>query len=266
MTTSSRRRIHGFTLLELMCSVVIVAILSLLGFALWKAMKAEAAIGISTSQLHSLVAANAAYAMDHDGMFCPAMSRDNLIRWHGGREDEGAPFKPELGYLAPYLSRRLITCPLLANDPDLIRRGGFEDGAGGYGYNAQYIGGRPGRPFVGAAIDELESLGRVVMFTTTAFAVKHGIQEYPFTEPFYWEDGAGRVGGDLQPSTHFRARGKALVAWGDGSVTRESPGEEWGPNYYGGSNQKFRIGWFGPRDENGFWNPASPASLGCRLK
>lgn len=255
---------NGFTLMELLCGMVLVLVLVLVSFGLVRAMKTQAAIGISTSQLHSLVSANAAYAMDHDGEFCPAISRDNLTRWNGGREASESKFEPERGYLAPYLSRHLITCPLLENDPHLLRDKGFEQGGGGYGYNAQYIGGRPGKPFVGASIGELESLGSVVMFTTTAFAVPGGIQEYPFTEPYYWVDRAGRMGGDLQPSTHFRARGKALVAWADGSVTRETPGHDWGPNFYGGSNQQHRIGWFGPRDENGFWNPSSPACLPFR--
>ncbi len=255
---ASFRRAAGLTIVELIWTGAIVALLVLVGFSLAKAMKIQAGIAISTSQLHSLVSANGAYAMDHDGVFCPAMSRDNLTRWHGGRDPVSDIFEPERGYLAPYLSRRLITCPLLAADKDLLDDGGFEKGAGGYGYNAQYIGGRPGEPFRGAETNELDSLGNVVMFATTAFAVPGGIQEYPFTEPYYWMDKAGRIGGDLQPSTHFRANGKALVAWGDGTVTRESPADDDGPNFYGNSNKKHNIGWFGPREQNGYWNPNSP--------
>ena len=32
-------------------------------------------------------------------------------------------------------------------------------------------------------------------------------------------------------------------------------------NFYGGNNEKAEIGWFGPEEENGFWNPRSPAAL-----
>ena len=99
-----------------------------------------------------------------------------------------------------------------------------------------------------------------VMFTTTAFARKGGLQEYPFSEPPRWLAPSGRPAGASQPSLHFRLGGRGLVAWCDGRVTSEAPNADaWpGPNYYGGDNVAARIGWFGPTEANGHWNPWYP--------
>jgi type II secretory pathway pseudopilin PulG len=255
-----RPRARAFTFIELVLVIVLVGVLGAIWFSTTGWMRQRAGVAVSTAQLHGLVTANAAYAMDHDGQYCPATSADNLTRWHGGRGTPGEEFDPLRGFLTPYLGghRQILTCPLLRNH----LKESFEKGAGGYGYNAQYLGGTPQNAFAGAALAELPEAGRVVMFATTALAVGTTLQEYPFTEPFAWVDRRGRPRGPLQPSTHFRAGGKALVAWTDGSVTAEQPNAEAGPNFYGGDNQRHQIGWFGPVEDNGFWNPGSPAARG----
>ena len=79
--------------------------------------------------------------------------------------------------------------------------------------------------------------------------------KYPFAEPYFAPRADGTPSFDLQPSLHFRANGRALIAWCDGHVTAEKPFQLGGPNYYGGNNAKELIGWVGPENENGFWNP-----------
>ncbi len=256
MKTNPRPAHGGYTFTELLVALCIVTVLFTVVFVVVKRVRLMANIAVSTSQLHGLVAANGAYAADNMGEFCPAMSADNLTRWHGGRRSLDDEFDPDRGFLSPYLggSKRLLTCPLLVG----CNRDSFEKGAGGYGYNAQYIGGTPGRPFAGAAVVDVPSLGGVVMFATTALATDRGLQEYPFTEPYHWVDRRGRLRGQLQPSTHFRADGKAIVAWGDGTVTLEAQNGIDGPNFYGGNNRAHHIGWFGPDEKNGYWNPQAP--------
>lgn len=251
---------RAFSLTELLFALAIIGVLAGLWVAGSRAWRQRAGTAVSTSQLHSLVTANQAYALDHDGAYCPATSADNLTRWHGGRRTLGHEFDSTQGFLSPYLGghRQIITCPLLKD----FHLESFEKGSGGYGYNAQYFGSTPQDAFAGAVAAEFIDAGPAVMFATTALAVGGGIQEYPFTEPYEWVDHRGRPRGALQPSTHFRARGKALIAWSDGSVTAESPNAEAGPNFYGGDNQKWKIGWFGPRPHNGCWNPNSPAAHG----
>lgn len=259
-TLAQRAAAKGITLAELLVVIALIGMLTTVSVSGAAWFRQRAGMAVSTTHLHALVAANAGYAVDHDGSSCPATSADNLTRWHGGRRSLNDEFDPLHGFLTPYFGghRQSLTCPLLRTKD----ASSFEQGAGGYGYNAQYFGSTPQNPFVGALIAELPDAGHAVMFATTALAVAGGIQEYPFTEPYEWIDRRGRLRGPLQPSTHFRAAGKALIAWCDGSVTAELPNQESGPNFYNGDNRNARIGWFGPREHNGFWNPGSPSALG----
>lgn len=263
-STDSRRRMPpaaGFTLVELIIVITIVALLSLSGFGLYKWSRTRAGIALSTNNLHQLVMANLNYANDNGGCFCPAQEPQNLRRWHGSRKNSEEAFEPEGGFLSPYLGgdKRLETCPLLLKS--LEGRKSFEDGAGGYGYNAAYLGGRPGDPYSPTSLAHLEVPARTVMFTTTGLSKEDGVQEYPFAEPPYAPAEDGSKAWDLQPSVHFRAGGKAIVGWCDGHVTLEAPSRFSETNYYGGDNKKDEIGWFGPEEDNGFWNPHSAAVL-----
>jgi hypothetical protein len=210
-----------------------------------------------------LAVANTTYLADH-GVYCPADDTSNNRRWHGARRSTSERFDPTKGFLAPYLgkSMRVNQCPLFRA---MVEGGAsFEDGSGGYGYNAAYIGGLPGAPFdrdtllrVPQRSANVHNPGRTVMFTTTAYSVSSGLQEYPYCEPPFWDRGNGRFVGRPSPSVHFRANGKALVAWCDGSVTAEvQNSSRGGTTPHGGNPNDWNLGWFGPEEENGWWNPA----------
>jgi prepilin-type processing-associated H-X9-DG protein len=216
------------------------------------------------------VAANLLYADDHHGQYCPAQDPPNLRRWHGTRAAVGAPFDPTKGYLAPYLGDggKARICPVFETFPQSTST--FEQGAGGYGYNAAYIGGTPESPFIPELASRVRDPSRTIMFTDTAFARADGVQEYPYSEPFYAANPDGSLGGGLSPSVHFRHGGLAHVGWCDGSVTAEPPSRLGGMNIYGGNSQLFQLGWVGPSVDNGWWNarrtttetsvPATPAA------
>jgi prepilin-type processing-associated H-X9-DG protein len=255
-TRRRRRSVEvGFTLMEILGVVAVFGIL-FVAFtpSLMRALN-EGKAAKSMGNLRQLATANLSYAVDNDGFYCPAQDRQNRTRWHGGRSSSSGAFDPTKGYLAPYLgqSRQIRTCPLFL---DMLKGGAsFEDGSGGYGYNAAYIGGTPANPYLPATVASVVHPARTVMFTTTAFARAGGLQEYPYAEPPEWVDPNGLPGGRLQPSVHFRAEGKALVAWCDGHVTAEEPAQLGGVEYYSGNSTKALIGFFGPLRDNGYWNP-----------
>lgn len=245
----------AFSLLELLAALTLIALLAGLTLPALQAARNSGAAARSTGQLRQLATANLAYLSDH-GTYAPSSDRANVTRWHGKRLGRaGNSFDPTQGFLAPYLghSRTIATCPLLSSQH--LQGGSFEQGSGGYGYNSTYIGGRPGESFTPARPAHVLSLSSTLMFATTAFARSGGLQEYPFAEPFFAPAADGSSTFSLQPSLHFRANGRALVAWCDGHVSAEKPSQLGGPNYYGGDNQKNGIGWIGPQEENGFWNP-----------
>ncbi|MBC8125638.1 MAG: hypothetical protein H8M99_00615, partial [Gloeobacteraceae cyanobacterium ES-bin-144] len=86
--------------------------------------------------------------------------------------------------------------------------------------------------------------------------ISSGVQEYAYSEPPFVASDSESTGPPLRPSVHFRANGKALVAWCDGHVTSESKTSgASGHNLHGGDDEAADLGWFGPSERNGYWNP-----------
>jgi hypothetical protein len=75
----------------------------------------------------------------------------------------------------------------------------FEEGTGGYGYNAIYIGGTPADRYTPARLSQVPRACRTIMFTDTGFPRKRGLQEYAYCEPWEWVDALGRLRGGLAP-------------------------------------------------------------------
>lgn len=259
----------GFTLFELLAVTAVVVLLAATLFPALGAALESAQMSQSMSNLRQLAVANMNYAADH-GRFCPAEDRWNNKRWHGARSSASAPFDPAKGFLAEYLgkSRRVGICPLFRDMVPGTRS--FEISTGGYGYNASYIGGTPAGSYDAQGIRVASAPAKVlrvdtVMFTTSGYATGESIQEYPYCEPPFWDFGWGPSGMRPSPTVHFRFRGAALVAWCDGRVTAERlDPREVGDNPHGGDAVAHDLGWFGPDDENGCWNPGRTLSFESR--
>lgn len=253
---------QGFTLVEILVVIGVVATLGTVVFTASRAMMTRARIIESSSNLRSLVVANENYQADH-GYYCPATDQSTNRCWHGTRASPSEKFDTSKGLLSPYLgkSREVNQCPLFKA---MVTGGGsFADGTGGYGYNAAYVGGRPGGNYdpltkllISARPAQITNPGKTLMFATTAYAREGGLQESPFCEPPFWDFGNGPSANRPSPTLHFRANGKALIAWGDGSVTAETRNSSpAGENPHGGDAIGLALGWAGPEDNNGWWNP-----------
>lgn len=176
---SSKTIPAGYTLVEVLVSLTITALLITAAAAAWTWSRRRGEISLSTTNLHHLATANIAYAADHAGYFRPAQEPRNLRRWHGSRKKDSKKLRPEGGFLTPYLGseRRLETCPLLKKS--LEGTASFEDGAGGYGYNATYIGGTPADIYSPAAMADIPFPSRTVMFTTSRIFQRGGHSGIP---------------------------------------------------------------------------------------
>jgi prepilin-type processing-associated H-X9-DG protein len=243
------------SVLELMFAMVIFMIVSMLLAGMARKIYKMSLSAKSATNLRALAEANLLYAADHNGVFCPALEPRNLIRWHGGRTSVSAKFDPTKGYLYPYLQDggRSLHCPVFEGFYTQSKDT-FEDGAGDYGYNEMYIGGTPKDQYKPERVANVTNPTRTIMFTDTCLPRSEGIQEYPFSEPYYAVNPNESLGGAMCPSVQFRHDGFAHVAWCDGSVTAERPALLGEPNIYGGDNQKYQTGWLGPDVNNGWWN------------
>lgn len=250
-----KRTSAAFTLVELLVALAVIAILVALLLSAVQGARDRGDATQCVSNLRQLALANLSYAGEHDGQYVIAQDQTNRIRWHGVRDSVEGKFDPTQGPLAPYLGTegRVKLCPTLKNV--LTGDQSFEDGTGGYGYNAAYIGGTPLNTWAAERIGRVEQPARTVMFTDTAFPRAEGLQEYAYCEPWQTEYPLLRFRGALSASVHFRHLGKANVAWCDGHVTSEPPTKLDPGNGYGGDGVKWKIGWFGPSAQNGYWRP-----------
>ena len=272
-------RRNAFTLVELLVVVAIIALL--LGILLPSLSQARQAAqaSVCASNIRQLFIANTGYAVESNDFYVLA-SEDIFVgnggykRWHGVRNSPGVSanpadnhFDPARGPLVAYLGTdgKVKACPTFADYIKAGTRNAFEEGTGGYGYNAQYIGGRrdlygpgPLAPRNSAKSIDAVSPATTAMFTDAAVAQNDGapyLTEYSFCEPPHWELGGGRLSAmHPSPSIHFRHLERTTVMWTDGHADVERLTAS-GPSTYGVTEAQARelhLGWFGPDDNSLF--------------
>lgn len=257
----ARLRSRGFSLVELLIVVAVIALLLSILLPGLQQARAQSRSAVCGSNLRQLALANTNYANDYTGRFCPAaadIAGENLQRWHGGRPADDAPFDPRRGPLAVYLGdeQGVRACPEIGVFTD--NSGAFERGGGGYGYNQAYVGrvvapARHGNITIvttqtGTLISRIRRPAETLMFADTAFAARaDGVIEYSFAEPrFHPQYTFAR----MDPSIHFRHRERANVVWIDGHVAGEQRTLSWRSGAYTGDPDQAGIGWFGVADDN----------------
>lgn len=262
-------RMSGFTLVELLVVIGIIAVLlGILVPSLARAKQQCKAV-ICRSNLRQLVLANQGYAFENNSQFALAASdifTDNLKRWHGARDDLNSFFDASRSPLAGFLADGQVKqCPKKV----AFRNGDpwdwdFEQGCGGYGYNMTYLGSRVWENFTSDNCarpmreSEVGSPGATAMFADTAMTKLDSGQpyylEYSFIEPYYFVVGGvpQPSWGQPSPSIHFRHNDRANVAWCDGHVTEEEIALEESLNVYGVKSSDMQIGWFAPLDNRYF--------------
>ena len=199
------------------------------------------------------------YSGDNHGYLPPAhfdFITSNLHRWHGTRPTMNDPFNFATSPLKPYLQKGAIKqCPSF----EPAATGGFEQSAGGYGYNDSYLGSSQEIASgsmnylkyqamyvnVPAKMAMIERPAETIMFTDAAMAYPDLI-EYSFVEPPLAD------GVPSSPSIHFRHSGRANVVWLDGHVTSQLMEWTYPTNAYGATNASLNLGFFGPKDNSLF--------------
>lgn len=271
----------GFTLLELLVVAAIIGVLLSLLLPSFSGAREQARRAVCLSNVRQLHTANTSYSVAESDYYVPAASDiwegfGGRHRWHGVRESDapGADpqrnrFDPLKGPLAASLADgKVKACPSFRRFAADRQHNAFEAGTGGYGYNSRgvgsqdYVYGSSRRAaLLGMPTGRIRRPGDTVMFTDAALPQAGGggqfLTEYSFAEA-PWVVLPGRNGpyeltrGLTDPSIHFRHRGRCSVVWCDGHAAGEKMSFSKPRNIYGGDNERWRIGWFGPANNSLF--------------
>ena len=253
---------RGFTLVELLVVVSIIGLLiSILLPALASARRSGQGVACQ-SNLRQLGIALDAYALENKNHYAPAapgIATTNRIRWFGSRATSSGAFVPSGGPLSEHLGGvdGVRRCASL-----VTAGGGFERAAGGYGYNAAFVGTLRSRNAAGAWVSVSDTTGspqarfmtptETLAFADCALATSSttSVIEYSFAEPDQWPDTPGF---SPDPSIHFRHGGNAratasgsLVAQGvflDGHVAQMRRGATSETSIYASNPAAAGLGW-----------------------
>ena len=119
--------IRGFTLVELLVAIAIVAVFAAILLTVFPQGREKAREAQCTSGVRQLLAAASMYAHDHDRRFMPAMTRP---------APGGAQGYTWLTIIQPYLeNEQILVCP---NDPEPKSTDGFVCAPHSYGLNYRY--------------------------------------------------------------------------------------------------------------------------------
>ncbi len=282
----------GFTLIELL---VVVALIALLVGILLPALgmaRSTGQVAVCLSNERQLGLALGFYIDDNNDRAAPGAAdfRTNLKRWHGSRSQTSQPFTPGGGSLTPYIaagdnagavqgaSSALRSCPTFARTQQALRETslGFEQSAGGYGYNNAYLGvalraagqglWQVADDRTGARIARFVSPAATIAFGDAAFPdgrAPDQVIEYSFVEPRFHP--AYGTTFRMDPSMHFRHNqnrtqnaGTATIAWLDGHASAVGMSYSWSSGLYQPDARSVDIGWTGQHDDNRLYD-FSPA-------
>lgn len=224
-----RLRVRGFTLVELLVVVTIIAILVTITMSGWRAYRGFATGANCSSNLRQLSAAVNMYVSDNNGFFPPYVvngkgKNKGQRTWFFGHESTPAgtaegdrDLDMTAGPLYPYIQEvgKIEVCQGF-NYEGALWKEKFKGASYGYGYN-WLLGGRSG----GAPmhVSQVRSAAKVILFgdcgQVNTFQ-QPASPSKPMIEEFY-------ILSETESTAHFRHNGSANMLFVDGHVESFKP-------------------------------------------
>lgn len=245
---------HGFTLVELMACIAILAVLGAIGFVSAKHAYASSSLAVSANNIRHLAAGGMAYLGDNNYTFWPYQTSNAAdgagTTWWFGFETStsiGSPegqrnFDPIKGPLANYVPKGFRPDPSFALHARAFKPK-YRNGYIGIGYNTLLGAGFTGNGTLKKQT-ALADPSQVVVFFTAAQVntfQRPASARNPMIEEFYGID-------ETEVTAHFRHRGMAMVSFASGNAgflpMDESTRDRRSP--------KANIGRFAPRGSKKF--------------
>jgi prepilin-type N-terminal cleavage/methylation domain-containing protein len=241
---------HGFTLVELLACIAILAVLGAIGFVSAKQAYVSSSLAVSANNIRQLAAGGMAYLGDNNYTFWPYVEDGAGRTWWYGFEtlaswsspDGQRNFDPTKGPLANYVPKGFRPDPSFALGGKAFKPK-YRNGYIGIGYNTLLGGGFMG---TGALMRQtaVSDPSQVVVFFTSAQIetfTKPASLRNPMIEEFYGIN-------EREATAHFRHRGMAMVSFASGNAgflpMDESTRDRRSP--------KANIGRFAPRGSKKF--------------
>lgn len=220
-------RVRAFTLVELLATVAIVAVLAFVSAGAGWSVYRDSSLAVSASNIRQLSVGAQAYLAENKHVFWPYLQSVNTPEksgsawWFGfeTRSSLSAPegsreFDPLDGPLAGYIPKSPRPDPSLALGGRALKPK-YRHGYIGIGYNVRLGGGWiwNGDPTKLKSYWELSDPSKVVVFSTSAQVTTMAPASIsrPMIEDFYGID-------ENEISVHFRHHGRAMVAFADGNA------------------------------------------------
>jgi prepilin-type N-terminal cleavage/methylation domain-containing protein/prepilin-type processing-associated H-X9-DG protein len=237
--------VDGFTLVELLVVIVIIATLAALSFVGLTRMRASGDTAVSASSLRQLQLANVSYAADHNGRYASYSTEDEaagtLVRWYKCPSFI-AYLTGDTTQLAANPTSTEVSVPPALLDPTTVRakKRMWDKIEGNFGMNHEWMTTQPkdanGIKDKYTTTSGVKNPGRTFVFVTaTDGAAKYGGR-------LTWDAANAVEGKTTDGKMAFRHANKATVVFYDGSVGFVTRGDIKRYDGIGGKNNVFWNG------------------------